>query len=77
VSLYSPAVDAQGNGDCQRGQEGYPNGPVAAGGRFGPGALPDGTPSGGNATVSDHYPILSGGTFKARELGIENIRDVP
>ena len=76
--LYSPAIDAQGNADCQRGQEGYPNGPLATGARYGPGRLPDGTPSGGNAPVMDNdYPILSGGTFKSRELGIENLRDVP
>ena len=77
VSLYAPAVDAQGNADGQRGQEGYPRGPLAAGARYGAGALPDGTPSGDNATVADNYPILSGGTFKARELGIRNLRDVP
>jgi virulence factor Mce-like protein len=77
VSLYAPAVDAQGNADCQRGQEGYPRGPLAKDARYGAGALPDGTPSGGNATVADNYPILSGGTFKARELGIRNLRDVP
>jgi hypothetical protein len=76
--LYGPAIDAQGNADCQRGQEGYPNGPLTTGGRFGKGALPDGTPAGGNASNTDNnYPILSGGTFKARELGIDNLKDVP
>jgi virulence factor Mce-like protein len=80
--LYSPAIDAQGNADCQRGQEGYPNGARAAGARYGPGELPSppphGTPSGGNApNMDDNYPILSGGTFKTRQLGIRNLRDVP
>ena len=76
--LYGPAIDAQGNADCQRGQEGYLNGPFVVGGRYGPGELPDGTPSGGNApAVDNNYPILSGGTFKTRELGIENLHDVP
>jgi virulence factor Mce-like protein len=77
--LYNPAIDAQGNADCQRGQEGYPNGPFATAARYGRGMLPDGrTPAGGNAPVTDpDYPILSGGTFKARELGIDNLRDVP
>jgi virulence factor Mce-like protein len=76
--LYGPAIDAQGNADCQRGQEGYPNGSLTTGGRYGKGELPDGTPSGGNAPVTDNdYPILSGGTFKSRELGIDNLRDVP
>jgi virulence factor Mce-like protein len=77
--LYNPAVDAQGNADCQRGQEGYPNGPFVTGGRYGADLLEDGrTPAGGNApVVNPDYPILSGGTFKARELGIDNVRDVP
>jgi virulence factor Mce-like protein len=76
--LYSPAIDAQGNADCQRGQEGYPNGPLATGGRYGKGALPDGTPAGGNAiNTDDNYPILSGGTFATRRLGIKNLKDVP
>jgi virulence factor Mce-like protein len=76
--LYNPAIDAQGNADCQRGQEGYPNGPFTTGGRYGKGKLADGTPAGGNASVTDpNYPILSGGTFKSRELGIDNLRDVP
>jgi ABC-type transporter Mla subunit MlaD len=78
--LYNPAIDAQGNADCQRGQEGYPNGPFVTGGRYGPGTLNDArqTPAGGNApVVNPDYPILSGGTFKTRELGIDNLRDVP
>jgi phospholipid/cholesterol/gamma-HCH transport system substrate-binding protein len=76
--LYPPAIDAQGNADCETGQQGYPNGPFTTGGRYGRGALSDGTPAGGNASVTDpDYPILSGGTFKARELGINNLRDVP
>jgi virulence factor Mce-like protein len=78
--LYNPAIDAQGNADCQRGQEGYPNGPFAAAARYGPGELPDPehAPAGGNAPVTNaDYPILSGGTFKTRELGIDNLADVP
>jgi virulence factor Mce-like protein len=73
-----PAIDAQGNADCQRGQEGYPNGPFTTGGRYGPGELSDGTPAGGNAPVTDpDYPILSGGTFESIENGIDNLEDVP
>jgi virulence factor Mce-like protein len=76
--LYTPAIDAQGNADCQRGQEGYPNGPLASGARYGKGNLPDGTASGGNApNTNDNYPILSGGTFATRRLGIKNLKDVP
>jgi virulence factor Mce-like protein len=76
--LYNPAIDAQGNADCQRGQEGYPNGPFTTGGRYGPGLLSDKTPSGGNAPITDpDYPILSGGTFESIENGIDNLADVP
>jgi virulence factor Mce-like protein len=73
-----PAIDAQGNADCQRGQEGYPNGPFVTGGRYGAGALSDKTPTGGNAPVTDpDYPILSGGTFESIENGVDNLADVP
>ncbi len=76
--LYNPAIDAQGNADCQRGQEGYPNGPFATGARYGPGLLSDKTPAGGNAPITDpDYPILSGGTFESIENGIDNLADVP
>ena len=78
--LYSPAIDAQGNADCQRGQEGYPNGPFTTGGRYGKGQLEGGdrAPNGGNASITDpNYPILSGGTDVSRRLGIKNLRDVP
>lgn len=76
--LYNPAIDAQGNADCQRGQEGYPNGPLTTGGRYGPGLLSDKTPAGGNAAITDpDYPILSGGTFESIENGIDNLADVP
>ena len=72
------AIDAQGNADCQRGQEGYLNGSFVTGGRYGKANAPDGAGAGGNAVATDpNYPILSGGTFKARELGIKNLRDVP
>jgi phospholipid/cholesterol/gamma-HCH transport system substrate-binding protein len=76
--LANPAIDAQGNADCQRGQEGYPNGSFVTGARYGPGQLSDGTPSGGNAAVTDpNYPILSGGTFASRKLGISNLSQIP
>jgi virulence factor Mce-like protein len=76
--LYEPAIDAQGNADCQRGQEGYLNGKFTTGARYGKGTLPDGTPSGGNAPVTDdNYPILSGPTFATKKLGITNLKDVP
>jgi hypothetical protein len=63
VHLYPPAIDAQGNADCERGQEGYPQGPLTA--------------AGGNAAITDPYPILMGGTDVSRRLGIDNLRDIP
>ena len=40
--------------------------------------LPDGTPSGGNWGVNGiNLPGLRGGTYKSRQLGINNVRDVP
>ena len=74
---YQPAIDAQGNADCQNGQVGYIKGPLSPNGRYGPGVLPDGTPTGGNFPVTQpNFPILSGGTYKSRELGLNNLRDV-
>jgi virulence factor Mce-like protein len=73
-----PAIDAQGNADCQNGQVGYVKGRLAPFTRYSPGTLSDGTPTGGNFQVSlDDFPFLSGGTYKSRELGIDNLRDVP
>ena len=88
---YQPAIDAQGNADCQNGQVGFPNFRMiedfvrknGAGGTGDPGdivtgTLPDGTPAGANSVVGkSNYPGLSGGTYKSRELGIDNLRDVP
>ncbi len=75
--FYRPAIDAQGNADCETGQVGYVKGPLAPNSRYGPGTLPDGTPTGGNFPVTQSgFPILSGGTYKSRELGLDNLRDV-
>jgi virulence factor Mce-like protein len=75
---YQPAIDAQGNADCQNGQNGYPNGPFITDPPYPRGVLSDGTPNGTNAAVTDsNYPILSGGTYRSRQLGINNLKDVP
>jgi virulence factor Mce-like protein len=74
---YTPAVDAQGNADCQLGQTGYPRGPDAPNARYGPGLAPDGGPTGGNyAITNSNYPILSGPTYIGEKLGIKNLADV-
>jgi virulence factor Mce-like protein len=87
---YQPAIDAQGNADCQLGQNGYPNGSFVPGGaRYERGDLVDhseehGLPGSDNvgkgvngAITGLNLPGLSGGTYKSRELGIDNLRDVP
>ena len=89
---YQPAIDAQGNADCQLGQNGYPNGALNDG-RYAPGDLLDkseshGLPNpqpervgkGGNGALmppDNNVPGLSGGTYRSRELGIDNLADVP
>jgi virulence factor Mce-like protein len=87
---YQPAIDAQGNADCQLGQNGYPNGALSSG-PYSKGDIPDhsdehglpipdefGTGSNGAIVPDDNnLPGLSGGTYKSRELGIDNLRDVP
>jgi hypothetical protein len=73
--FYRPAIDAQGNADCETGQVGWVKGPLSKN-RYGPGTLADGTPTGGNFPVTETFPILVGGTYKSRELGIDNLEDV-
>jgi virulence factor Mce-like protein len=79
---YPPAIDAQGNADCQVGQTGYPNGPLyGPGTRYGKGLVPGAprpTGTGGNGAVAlSDYPVLTGGTYKSRQLHIDNLKDVP
>lgn len=73
---YYPAIDAQGNADCLNGQWGFLNGPLVPNGRYAPSN--EYSEGGGNhvVTASDQ-PGLAGGTYKARELGINNLQDVP
>ena len=88
---YQPAIDAAGNADCQNGQNGYLNGPVNAPGGFYPANQTfeqptnenprDSTPDLGGGTHLVTAPDFMigkrvGGTFKARELGIDSIDDV-
>jgi virulence factor Mce-like protein len=80
---YFPAIDAQGNADCQNGQFGYIDGPLGKG-RYpahGPvaGDNSDYTMfeqqfAGGSHNVyQDNTPGLAGTTF----WGVKNLRDVP
>ena len=87
---YQPAIDAQGNADCQLGQNGYPNGALSNG-PYSKGnihdnsdehglPIPDEFGTGSNGAIvpdDNNIPGLSGGTYKSRELGIDNLRDVP
>jgi virulence factor Mce-like protein len=81
--IYQPAIDAQGNADCQNGQDGWIKGPFVTGSRYKGGFVKDAngndtsTPTGGNFGVTDNnYPILSGGTYNTRANGINNLKDV-
>jgi virulence factor Mce-like protein len=87
---YQPAIDAQGNADCQLGQNGYPNGALSAGpypkGNIHDASedhglpIPDEFGTGSNGALmpdDNNLPGLSGGTYKSRELGIDNLADVP
>jgi virulence factor Mce-like protein len=73
----APAVDAQGRADCQDGQAGY-LGRLVTDGRYPPDAAEGGFLGGGSHVVIDpDTPGLAGGTYKARELGIDGVEDVP
>jgi virulence factor Mce-like protein len=78
VTPFQPAIDAQGNADCQNGQDGLPRRLTDPWVRdFGRRNLPDGTPPGSAMPVAiNNYPGLSGGTYVSRELGIANLQDV-
>jgi virulence factor Mce-like protein len=84
---YSPAVDAQGNADCQVGQYGYFDGPLnGPDAKYPPADIRPGEEfnawedrAGGashTSTLMDH-PGLAGPTFVGGRLGIDNVKDVP
>jgi virulence factor Mce-like protein len=78
---YAPAIDAAGNADCQGGQTGYLDGPLADGGRYPPAPASsdfDANRAGGShVVINPDLPGLAGPTYKGRELGIDNLKDVP
>ena len=80
---YYPAIDAQGNADCQNGQFGYMVGPFGTS-RYKPHkSLPGDDPAntqwsrmfagGSHGSSADNSPGLAGTTF----TGVANLRDVP
>lgn len=72
-----PAVDRSGRADCQAGQTGYPN-RLVSNPRYPPDDSRGGFVGGGSHVVVDpDTPGLAGGTFKARQLGIDHLEDVP
>jgi virulence factor Mce-like protein len=84
---YSPAIDAQGNADCQSGQGGYLDGPLIPGqGAYPPSRRLPGDSAqngysnfqrdaagGSHVVVASDTPGLAGPTFS----GLRNLRDVP
>jgi virulence factor Mce-like protein len=66
-----PAVDGRGRADCQTGQWGYID-RLATDDRYGPNRL-----GGAHIVVDPDTPGLAGGTWVARRLGIDNVKDVP
>ncbi|MBN1528201.1 MAG: MCE family protein [Thermoleophilaceae bacterium] len=73
----SPAVDSQGRADCQAGQTGYLS-RLVTDGRYPVETNPDTFKGGGTHVVMDpDTPGRLGGTYKARELGIDGVEDLP
>jgi virulence factor Mce-like protein len=73
----SPAVDSQGRADCQAGQTGYLS-RLVTDGRYPVETNPDSFKGGGTHVVLDpDTPGRRGGTYKARELGIDGVGDLP
>jgi hypothetical protein len=80
---YFPAIDSQGNADCQNGQFGYIDGPLGHGRYPAHGPVPGDDPAytqfnrqfaGGSHNVySDNTPGLAGTTFN----GVRSTRSVP
>jgi virulence factor Mce-like protein len=82
---YQPAIDPQGNADCQAGQSGYLNGPLPRDGRYPPTAeqsfVADNpvdpfyrdAAGGSHVVVQPNTPGLAGPTY----TGVPNLRDVP
>jgi virulence factor Mce-like protein len=80
---YFPAIDAQGNADCQNGQFGYIDGPLGRGRYPAHGRVAGDDANftqfernfagGSHTTYADNSPGLAGPTF----TGVPNLRNVP
>ena len=68
---YAPAIDAQGNADCQTGQTGYLDGPLATDFRYPPSNNPNAL-GGSHVVVDPDTPGLAGTTRK----GVKNLKDL-
>jgi ABC-type transporter Mla subunit MlaD len=86
IGVTGPAVDAQGNANCDAGQTGYMDGPYnPAGSKYEPAPLDangnlndwENSKAGGSHVTSRAAPVLRGGSYVARRLGINNLKDVP
>jgi hypothetical protein len=70
-------VDGRGRADCQAGQTGYPS-RVVSDPRWPPDSSSGGFVGGGShVAVDGNTPGLAGGTYKSRQLRIDNLKDVP
>ncbi len=70
-TAYFPAIDAQGNADCQVGQSGFLDGPLVEGSPYPPSNDP--AKGGGSHVVLDSdLPGIAGPTF----TGLKNLREV-
>jgi virulence factor Mce-like protein len=69
---YAPAIDAQGNADCQTGQTGYLDGPLATDFRYPPSNNQQ-LLGGSHVVLDPDQPWLSGPT----RLGVKNLKDLP
>jgi virulence factor Mce-like protein len=70
-TAYYPFIDAQGNADCQVGQAGFLDGPLADGSPYPPSNNPSEL-GGSHVIFNSELPGLAGPTF----TGLENLREV-
>ena len=77
TGAYISAIDAQGNADCEIGQRGYARGPSPSYPELRYPPSTDPAQGGGSHVVLSVPGGLAGPTYKARELGIDNLEDVP